>query len=321
MRILTTVKNGSPVPPKPSPSTVALLLIPLFLLALIFLFLFPVELRLSTCRRRADFLISDVITIAPPAPPPSDFRLLIGVLTRADLYERRQFIRLANSLQPHPSSFSASIDIHFVFCSLYKEDQRTLVAMEILRYDDIIILNCTENMNDGKTYAFFSSLPSLFNASRRPYDYVMKADDDTYLRLPQLAGSLRRQPRDDLYYGFVIPCESTDPFRDYMSGMGYVLSWDLVEWISASEIPRRMKDGPEDLMVGEWFKEGGKAKNRFTPKPAMYNYPDPGDPCAHEFVADTIAVHRLKDNPLWAETLKYFNVAGGLHPSTFYTIT
>jgi hypothetical protein len=31
-----------------------------------------------------------------------------------------------------------------------------------------------------------------------------------------------------------------------------------------------------------------------------------------------IAVHRLKSNLRWAETLKYFNFTAGLKPSKFY---
>jgi hypothetical protein len=62
------------------------------------------------------------------------------------------------------------------------------------------------------------------NGDEKPYDYVMKADDDIFIRLQKLTESLNPMPREDMYYGFVIPCDSMDPFRDYMSGMGYVLS-------------------------------------------------------------------------------------------------
>ncbi|WOK94054.1 hypothetical protein Cni_G02756 [Canna indica] len=70
-------------------------------------------------------------------------------------------------------------------------------AVEILLYHDIIILNCTENMDKGKMYTYLSSVSHLFDAS--PYDYVMKADDDTYFQLHNLAESLRKMPREDVY--------------------------------------------------------------------------------------------------------------------------
>ncbi|KAF4355251.1 hypothetical protein G4B88_028287 [Cannabis sativa] len=88
-------------------------------------------------------------------------------------------------------------------------------------------------MDSGKTYTYFSSLPNILPTK---YDYVMKADDDVYIRLNPLAKSVEPLPRVDLYYGFVIPCNSQNPYSEYMSGMGYLISWDLVEWISTSNI-------------------------------------------------------------------------------------
>jgi hypothetical protein len=35
----------------------------------------------------------------------------------------------------------------------------------------------------------------------------------------------------------------------------------------------------------------------------------------HEFIPDSILVHRLKKNYQWADTLNYFNVTSGLKPS------
>ncbi|KAG1326414.1 beta-1,3-galactosyltransferase pvg3-like [Cocos nucifera] len=309
--------------PKPPPSTTTFILLPIALLAFLCFFLFPFakELKLqsltTTCRR------STVANLTEPIAPKPDFRLFMGIITHADHYERRHLLRLVYSLQPKLTT--AHVDIRFVFCNLTKEDQRVLVALEIMRYDDILILNCTENMDSGKTYAYFSTLPKLFNsttgdADRPPYDYVMKADDDIYFRLGRLAQSLKKMPRHDLYYGCAVPCDRVDPYRHYMSGMGYVLSWDLVEWISTSEISRNHTVGPEDLTTWTWLRDGNLAKDKFDAKPAMYNYPS-GDPCAHDLVPDTIAVHQLKDNLKWARTLKYFKVTDGLKPSKLYHIS
>ena len=194
-----------------------------------------------------------------------------------------------------------------------------------MRYDDIIILNCKENMNKGKTYTYFSSLPEIFNnsdggGSYPPYHYVMKADDDTYIRLNSLVESLRPLPREDLYYGYVIPCPSMDPFVHYMSGMGYLISWDLAERIRESEIPKKHLEGPEDKVFGDWIREGRRAKNRFNAKWSMYNYPEPWTGCTHELWPETIAVHLLKNQEKWIRTLKYFNVTANLKQSKLYHI-
>ncbi|ONI22474.1 hypothetical protein PRUPE_2G131800 [Prunus persica] len=232
----------------------------------------------------------------------TQFSLLIGILTRADNYDRRHFLRLIYGIQSSPI---AKIDVKFIFCNLTKPEQRILISLEILRFNDIIILNCTENMNNGKTYTYFSSLPGILP---RKYDYVMKADDDVFIRLKPLALSLKPLPRVDMYYGFVIPCASMNPFVEYMSGMGFLLSWDLVEWIGESDIPRKEMFGPEDKMVGKWLKMGRKARNRFSNKPAMYDYPGTNGKCSHELIPETVAVHRLKRWDRWLHVLEFFNV-------------
>ncbi|CAA0809713.1 Galactosyltransferase family protein [Striga hermonthica] len=251
-----------------------------------------------------------------------DIRVLIGILTVPDQYQKRHFLRLIYGTQ---SVVRARVDVKFVFCNLTKEDQKVLVALEIMRYDDIIILNCKENMNKGKTYTYFSSLPDMLlkNDTGVPYPlyhYVMKGDDDVYFRLQSLVDSLRPLPREDLYYGYVIPCPSMDPFVHYMSGMGYLVSWDIVEWLRDSDIPKKHLEGPEDKIFGDWLREGHRGKNRYNAKWSMYNYPEPPTRCTHELWPDTVAVHLLKTPEKWFRTLNYFNVTRALKPSKMYHI-
>lgn len=277
-------------------------------------------LRFGGCAVSNSLIANSSTSTSSSGDGDNDIRILIGVLTLPDQYLRRHFLRLIYGTQ---SSEGAKIDVKFVFCNLTKEDQKTLVALEIMRYDDIIILNCTENMNKGKTLTYFSSLPELFNDTVRPYPpyhYIMKADDDTYLRLPSLVESLKPLPREDLYYGYVIPCRSMDPFKHYMSGMGYLVSWDIAEWVSVSEIPRKHFEGPEDKVFGEWMREGRKGQNRYNAKWSMYNFPEPPSACTHELWPDTIAVHLLKNPEKWIRTLKYFNVTDQMKPSKLYHI-
>ena len=77
----------------------------------------------------------------------NEIRILVGILTLPDQYPRRHFLRMIYGTQAIPNGIK--IDVKFVFCKLTKEDQKVLVALEIMRYDDIIILNCNENMNKG----------------------------------------------------------------------------------------------------------------------------------------------------------------------------
>ncbi|XP_071696597.1 beta-1,3-galactosyltransferase pvg3-like [Rutidosis leptorrhynchoides] len=250
-----------------------------------------------------------------------EIRILLGIPTMADNYQRRHFLRLIYGTQP---VVGAKIDLKFVFCNLTKEDQRILIALEIMQYNDIIILNCQENMDKGKTYTYFSSLPDMmkdeFDSVNPPYHYVIKGDDDTYFRLPKLVETLRPLPREDLYFGYLVPCPNKDRCVHYMSGMGYLVSWDIVEWIKDSDIPKEHFVGPEDKIFGEWLRDGRRAKNRYDAKGYMYDYPDPPTRSTHELWPETVAVHRLKTQEKWIRTLEYFNVTRDLKPSKLYHI-
>jgi hypothetical protein len=240
-----------------------------------------------------------------------EFSLLVGVLTMPSRRERRDIVRMAYALQP-PPAVTVRVDVRFVFCNVTDPVDAALVAVEARRHGDILVLNCTENMNDGKTHAYLSSVPRLF--SSRPYDYVMKTDDDTYLRVAALADELRGKPRDDVYlgHGFAV---GDDPMP-FMHGMGYVVSWDVARWVSDNPEILRHNDthGPEDLLVGKWLNIGGRGKNRYSLKPRMYDL----NWFMDNFRPDTVAVHMLKDNRRWAAAFRYFNVTAGVKPSDLY---
>ncbi|KAF8730174.1 hypothetical protein HU200_017146 [Digitaria exilis] len=256
------------------------------------------------------------------ADEPVDLRMLMGIMTIPSAYERRALLRLAYSLQPRP--VRAVVDVCFVLCTIDKEEDRILVSLEIIAHGDILVVNCTENMNDGKTYAYFSAVPRLF-AAAPPYDYVGKTDDDTYYRVAALADSLRGKSRRDAYHGFSTPCH-TDPERQYMSGMGYTSCRGT--WWSGS---RRRRSSPTTTTSGRTrtsaggYARGGKKMNVYNEEPKMYDYwdreMDTGMNCfRHEHRADTVAVHKLKDRLKWARTLHFFNATQGLRPSELYHV-
>jgi len=313
-----------------SPRTSLFLLPGILLAAVIYLVLFPDNFRLpagmfigsSSCNND-DYSGSPSSVFgrlaaggSPAEEEEVDLRLLMGIVTIPSTYERRALLRLAYSLQPRP--VRAVVDVRFVMCRIEREEDRILVALEIIAHGDVVVLNCTENMNDGKTYAYFSAVPELFER----YDYVGKTDDDTYYRVAALAESLRGKARRDAYQGFLTPCHWL-PEKQYMSGMGYVVSWDVVEWIAATPELRDDHHDWEDVDFGGWLRKGGRYKNVYNEEPRMYDYWDREmatdiNCFRHEHIADAVAVHKLKDRLKWARTLHFFNATQGLKPSKLY---
>ncbi|KAJ3695370.1 hypothetical protein LUZ60_000747 [Juncus effusus] len=256
---------------------------------------------------------SDLLPPANNSDSKPELKILMGILTLPEKYNRRHIIRMAYELQK--PTLHAQVDIRFVFCDLSTNEQKAFIALEILTYGDIIILNCTENMNNGKTYTYFSSVPGMFVGEEKPYDYVMKADDDAFFRLDNLVESLRDKPREDTYWGKGYPpLDQENP--PYLVGMGYALSWDLVEWIAVSDFARNNTEGIEDINLAMWLNVAGKGKNRYNMRNRMYDFHgnEPKD-----FPADTIAVHVLKTDLTWMVTLNCFNMTR-LELSRFYHV-
>uniref|UniRef100_A0A0D9WMU2 Hexosyltransferase n=1 Tax=Leersia perrieri TaxID=77586 RepID=A0A0D9WMU2_9ORYZ len=301
-------------------SLIAVLLLPFTILCATFLLPFSAFLRNpppplvattiipspTDCRHAA----ADVIT---PSPPQDQISILVGVHTMAKKHSRRHLIRMAYALQNQTAA--ARVDVRFVLCARpMPPEHRAFVALEARAHGDVLVIDCDEGADRGKTYDYFASLPAMLGGAgdgRRPYDYVMKVDDDTYLRLDALAETLSGAPREDVYYGAGLPFldRRSPPF---MLGMGYVLSWDLVEWIAGSDMVKAHAIGPEDVTTGTWLNMGNKAKNRVNIFPRMYDFKGVK---AEDFLEDTVGVHQLKQDLRWAQTLEHFNVTW-LDPSS-----
>ncbi|OEL18973.1 hypothetical protein BAE44_0020008 [Dichanthelium oligosanthes] len=247
-----------------------------------------------------------------------ELSVLVGVHTMPGKHSRRHLIRMAYALQQTAELRAAArVDVRFALCARpMPPEHRAFVALEARAYGDVLVFDCAENAEQGKTYTYFASLPAMLGSGSgggagRPYDYVMKVDDDTFLQLDALVETLRASPREDMYCGVGLPFHNRQ-FPPFMLGMGYLLSWDLVEWISTSDMVRREAKGVEDLTTGKWLNMGNKAKNRVNIFPRMYDYKSAK---AEDFLENTIGVHQLKQDLRWAHTLEHFNFTR-LEPSS-----
>lgn len=142
-------------------------------------------------------------------------------------------------------------------------DRRTIRTHQVgdVEHDDLVYLNIRENMNDGKTPAYFKWAASI--ATEYNLDYVFKVDDDTMISVPHLfrhvVDRLPPYPFNKRYYGGRIldvnmcgkskRCHYISP-NGYMAGQFYYLSPDLAHGVSNDDLDPLPDTRTEDLDMG-----------------------------------------------------------------------
>ena len=111
--------------------------------------------------------------------------LFVGIFSTAERYDRRALIR-ATYLNLQPSN---QVNVCFVVGQPPSIEWEALIALEDRLYHDIMVLDVPENMDDGKTYAYFSALGRKYTQNQ--FLYAAKIDDDIWLHLPNLEKTLR----------------------------------------------------------------------------------------------------------------------------------
>lgn len=98
------------------------------------------------------------------------------------------------------------------------------------------------------------------------FNFLLKCDDDSFVRVPLLLKELHKQPQKLLYWGFFKGGSSVfqkgkwkesdwflcDTYLPYALGGGYILSSDLVQFI-ANSAPLLQRYKSEDVSVGVWL--------------------------------------------------------------------
>jgi len=217
--------------------------------------------------------------------------------------------------------------------------QLCLLKAEQDVYGDLLMIGINENMNLGKTNDFFQLV-----YRKIPAEYVMKADQDAFLNIPSLLKELDSLPSCRLYFGF--PCEhapgnnnrdspskgkaikygsfdipaGTDGSNPgsgiqaagWMCGMGFVLSWDLVEFLATSEIVARDASryasyAGEDIQIGLWLIAGSQDLNfagdyfKFMDHPRHMPQQSDWNTYAHTMMNDTVLIHLVKYDAQWED--------------------
>ena len=184
-----------------------------------------------------------------------DRRVLVGVFSTAAHLEQRAIIRAVFRSFNVPRS---SISYKFVLGRSHNQNLSEIVRVENNAYSDILLLPCSENMNNGKTYEFFVHIARHLRG--RDYDFVLKLDDDAFLHPDNYLRAVQRLPAKGVYYGFA------DLEDEYMIGFGYTLSLDLVLFIASSPYAKHncCNHRHEDVGVGKWLQAGESVVSYFV---------------------------------------------------------
>nr|XP_054768669.1 beta-1,3-galactosyltransferase 6-like [Lytechinus pictus]XP_054768670.1 beta-1,3-galactosyltransferase 6-like [Lytechinus pictus] len=143
-------------------------------------------------------------------------------------------------------------------------DQLEDLEKEQKKYNDLLFL---PDLKDG-FYALTQKLIEMFvwldqNVN---YKFVLKVDDDSFVRLDALTKELQQKSQERLFWGFFdgrarvhkagkyaeadwVLC---DRYLPYAKGGGYILSADLVHFVSLNAKYLKKYNG-EDVSLGSWL--------------------------------------------------------------------
>lgn len=186
----------------------------------------------------------------------------LGVFTVDHAVERRNVIR--QTYDSHPNSRkpgSEGVRLRFIM-GRPSDEFADAVAAENAEHDDIVVLDIDENMNNGKTFHYFSwaaenaTVPdyeyssagkAIYRGEKRPA-YIAKADDDAFIVLSELERHLRGSPRKMTHWGYLVN-------NWFMAGECYAVSHDLAEYIATSPEVAEQVTGKEDKRMSHWLHE------------------------------------------------------------------
>ncbi|KAA1123153.1 hypothetical protein PGTUg99_016656 [Puccinia graminis f. sp. tritici] len=244
--------------------------------------------------------------------------VFVGVFSVDSAYERRHLIRStyarhSRPIDPNTGQIAHNVQLKFILGRPRIQHVRR-VALEMETYNDIVVLDIQENMNRGKTHAFLNwasqnaTIPVYFHPLHEPKpktgvngiggvmspdgmetinvgvgfkkaDFIVKADDDSFIVLSELERHLRVAPRTMTYWGYLIR-------NLFMGGECYALSADLVRYVASSKKVLDHVTGAEDKKVAKWMRIHPNASqiNWVTERCWIYDHPKAGTTYAHGFL-------------------------------------
>ncbi|GAA95610.1 glycosyltransferase family 32 protein [Mixia osmundae IAM 14324] len=229
----------------------------------------------------------------------------------------RQTFRRSSALLIPPASPSVSITYRFVLGEApisLTESALASVRAEASLHDDVIFLPCSDGYNDLSQKTF----ESLRWSHGHVFDFLVKTDDDMFVRFDTLAEELAAIGPRKLYWrglGYWDIPPIRDPsnknaafdydlplFPPFTAGALYILSRDVVALVAAPKGPRRFTRN-EDQSLGVWL-------HPFGIKPIHDHRIQQAQVCENDMIAKHFSSHYAEPGNTTALDM-YANVQAG----------
>ncbi|KAL0548473.1 hypothetical protein IC582_012926 [Cucumis melo] len=220
-----------------------------------------------------DFILNSEHLGAPPIPK-RRLVMLIGVFSTGNNFNRRMALR--RTWMQNEAVRSGDVAVRF-FIGFDKNTQVNLeLWREVEAYGDIQLMPFVDyySLITLKTIAI-----CIFGTKILPAKYIMKTDDDAFVRIDEVLSGVKSRPATGLLYGLI--SFDSSPHRDkdskwhiseeewpnatyppWAHGPGYVISRDIAKFIVRGHQNRSLKLFKlEDVAMGIWieqFSKGGK---------------------------------------------------------------
>ncbi|XP_050219302.1 hydroxyproline O-galactosyltransferase GALT3 [Mercurialis annua] len=222
-------------------------------------------------------LVVDAELLKAPVLKRKRLTMLVGIFSTGNNFERRMALR--RSWMQYEAVRKGDVAVRF-FIGLHKNSQVNFeLWKEAQAYGDVQLMPFVDyySLISLKTIAI-----CIMGTKILPAKYIMKTDDDAFVRIDEVLSSLKEKSSNALLYG-LIAYDST-PHRDkdskwYVSekewphssyppwahGPGYVISRDIAKFIVRSHQEGNLKLFKlEDVAMGIWieeFKKSGQEVN------------------------------------------------------------
>ncbi|CAM8989712.1 unnamed protein product [Rhodiola kirilowii] len=214
--------------------------------------------------------ILDIKQLKAPPIPKKRLLMLVGVFSTGNNFERRMALR--RTWMQYPAVRSGNVAVRF-FIGLHKNNQvNTELWRESQAYGDIQFMPFVDyySLISLKTIAI-----CIFGTKVLPAKYLMKTDDDAFVRIDEVLSSLKGKVKETkgLVYGLI--AFESEPQRDkeskwYISdkewphetyppwahGPGYIITRDIAKFIVHRFHERELQLFKlEDVAMGIWIQQ------------------------------------------------------------------